>query len=446
MNSLRPSGPRLGKMLWGGLALWMFWSFPAWPQARPVDEVKALVQRGLFKEAYERGRRYPDQLGEPTFDYFYGLAAIDSGHAGEGTLALERYVITYPNDQAARLELARGYFLMQEDQRAREEFDRVLAANPPEGVRANIRKYLDAMRARESRYRTTFRFFAEAGAGYDSNVNGGVSNGNITLPFGQVIVQDSGVKADNGFLTAAAGAQWSVPVAPGWSVFFGGSADTKNHLTQDTFDLRSLTASGGVSRLGEKDLLRLTAAFGSLTLDNTRYRDVGSLSGEWHRQTSSNRTWSALVQWAQLGYTGNNEARDADIFTVGAGVRQALGGAWNVAAQGGLTFGLEANRRNRDDLGRTLSGARLGLTASPQDRITFFATASLQNSEYLEADAFLARRRSDWYYALDAGSSYALDKQWSVRLELTAARNRSNIELYDFNRNVAAVKVRYETP
>lgn len=446
MNSLRPSGPRLGKMLWGGLALWMFWSFPAWPQARPVDEVKALVQRGLFKDAYERGRRYPDQLGEPTFDYFYGLAAIDAGHAGEGTLALERYVITYPNDQTARLELARGYFLMQEDQRAREEFDRVLASNPPEGVRANVRKYLDAMRARESRYRTTFRFFAEAGGGYDSNVNGGVSNGNITLPFGQVIVQDSGVKADNGFLTAAAGAQWSVPVAPGWSVFFGASADTKNHPTQDAYDLRSLTASGGVSRLGEKDLLRLTAAIGSLTLDNTRYRDVGSLSGEWHRQTSPTRTWSALVQWAQLGYTGSNEARDSDIFTVGTGVRQAVGGAWNLVAQGGLTFGYEANRRSRDDLGRTLSGARVGLTASPRDRITFFATASLQNSEYLEADAFLSKRRSDWYYALDAGSSYALDKQWSVRLELTAARNRSNIELYEFNRNVAAVKVRYETP
>lgn len=172
--------------------------------ATPAEELRQLVERGQAKEAYARGRRYPDQLGNPAFDFYYGVAAIDAGHPGEGTLALERYVITYPNNLNARLELARGYFMMGEDARAREEFDGVLKANPPASVRANVARFEEAIKARENRYRTRFTGYAEAGYGYDSNVNGGVSSGNITLPlFGPVVVAPAGVKTDDGFALAA---------------------------------------------------------------------------------------------------------------------------------------------------------------------------------------------------------------------------------------------------
>ena len=99
--------------------------------AAPADDIKALIEKGDSKAAYELGRKYPDQLGEPAFDFYFGVAAIDSGHAGEGVLALERYVVNFPDNHNARLELARGYFVMGDDQRAREEFNNVLKLNPP---------------------------------------------------------------------------------------------------------------------------------------------------------------------------------------------------------------------------------------------------------------------------------------------------------------------------
>src|SRR5689334_22011856 len=94
--------------------------------AAPADDIKALIDKGDSKAAYELGRNFPDQLGDPAFDFFFGVAAIDSGHAGEGVLALERYVINFPDNHNARLELARGYFVMGDNQRARDEFDNVL--------------------------------------------------------------------------------------------------------------------------------------------------------------------------------------------------------------------------------------------------------------------------------------------------------------------------------
>src|ERR1043165_9183158 len=105
----------------------------AWPLAvfaAPADDVKALIDQGKAAEAYALGKQHPDQLGNPAFDFYYGVAAIDAGHAGEGVLALERYVANFPANHAGRLELARGYYVLGDDARAREEFDAVLKTNP----------------------------------------------------------------------------------------------------------------------------------------------------------------------------------------------------------------------------------------------------------------------------------------------------------------------------
>ena len=188
--------------------------------AAPADDIKALIEKGNSAAAYALGKQNPQELGNPVFDFYFGVAAVDSGHSGEGVLALERYIINFPGNLQARLELARGYFVLGEDLRAKEEFSDILKANPPSDVVANIDRYLDAIRARESTYRTTSGVFVEFGAGYDTNINGGVSGSNISLPnFGLVTVAPAGVRIDRAFSQLTAGASVSVPLAPGVAVY-----------------------------------------------------------------------------------------------------------------------------------------------------------------------------------------------------------------------------------
>lgn len=58
--------------------------------AAPADDVKALIEKGNSAAAYVLGKQNPQELGNPVFDFYFGVAAVDSGHAGEGVLALER--------------------------------------------------------------------------------------------------------------------------------------------------------------------------------------------------------------------------------------------------------------------------------------------------------------------------------------------------------------------
>src|SRR3990170_4348222 len=78
--------------------------------AAPAEDLRALLEQGRSGDAYALGRQHPEELGKPEFDFYFGISAVDSGHAGEGVLALERYVIQFPGNDRARLELARGYF------------------------------------------------------------------------------------------------------------------------------------------------------------------------------------------------------------------------------------------------------------------------------------------------------------------------------------------------
>ncbi|HSB47978.1 MAG TPA: hypothetical protein VLD15_00525 [Burkholderiales bacterium] len=415
--------------------------------AAPSDDVKALLEKGEARAAYDLARKHPDQLGDPAFDYYFGVAAINAGHAGEGVLALERYLLNFPDNAQARLELARGYFVLGEDARAREEFEAVTRLKPPPAVQSGIDRYLDAIRARESRFRTTANLFLEIGVGYDSNINGGVGSANIVLPaFGLVTVTQGGVEQSDTFTHLAGGGQVTYPVAPGWSLFGGLGVESKmNHGSfESQFDLLTLAANGGVTRLRENDLYRVGAYYASLDVDSEAFRDITGIAAEWQRQFDEFQSFSAALQYAELDYKGDNDVRDSRLSQVALGYRRAFIGSWQPLVSVNLYFGQEENQRDRDDLSRNLYGFRVSVAGSPAPKWAASTGAFYQLSDYRDPDPLLDVTRRDEYYGVDLTVSYALRRSLSLRGEFLVSRNASNIALFEYDRSLVALKLRYD--
>lgn len=413
--------------------------------AATADEVKLLLEKGDAAGAYAIAKKHPDQLGNPAFDFYFGVAAIDSGHAGEGVLALERYIINFPENRQARLELARGYFVLGENLRAREEFAGVLQTSPPPDVIANIDRYLDAIRARESAYRTTTGAYLEFGIGNDSNINGGVDNPNVSLPgLGLVTIAPAGVETRRSYAQLTAGANVSVPVSPGVAVFGSISGDYKLHDASREFDQDNLGVAGGVSYLAEKNLLRGTLSYGTMGVDYRRFRDVAALTGEWIHQLDELQAFGGSLQYAKLDYAGVNDVRTSDLYGAGATYRRALIGPWRPLLAFNASYSIEDNDRNRDDLGRDIYALRAGISASPAPRWSVGGGIGVQLSDYDALDGLFGTTRRDRYLSIDAALSYAYSRNFSLRGELLLSTNRSNIDLYDYRRNVVAVKLRHE--
>ncbi|MDW8469195.1 MAG: outer membrane beta-barrel protein [Burkholderiales bacterium] len=431
----------LAGLIW--LALW-----PWVVLASPADEVRRLVEAGRSAEAYALGRGHPEEFGKPEFDFYFGIAAIDAGHAGEGVLALERYVVQFPENMRARLELARGYFVLGELVRAREEFEAVAAKSPPPAVMANIERFLDAIRAQESRYQTSATAYLEVGAGLDSNVNSGVSGPTINVPtLGDVQLVAAGVKTGDRFLHLGAGGQISRPVAPGVALLFGASYEGKFHgnAFDRQFDLASLAAWGGASWIRDKDLVRGMLSYSTLEVQSDRLRNVAALSGEWHRQLDERSTVSGYAQFAALDYP-NQPVRDADFYSLGVGWRRAILHRLQPIVQVQALVGRETNDAVpvRHDLSRRLYTLRASASLVPAPRWALSAGVNYTRSRYREEDALFLARRRDGYAALEVGASYRLSRQLSVRAEYLRAENRSNIALYRYDRDLFGVKLRYE--
>lgn len=414
--------------------------------AAPADEVKALVERGQAAAAYQLGLKHPEALGDPTFDFYFGIAAIDAGSAGEGVLALERYVLNFPDNLSARLQLARGYFALGEDARAREEFQELRRLNPPADIAATIDRFLDAIRLRETRYTTSTGLYIEAGIGYDSNVNGGVADPNITLPgLGPVIVGAAGVKNPDWYTHWGIGGYITHPIAPGVALFGNGLAELKRNNNDTAFSQDTLAVSGGVSVLEERHLFRVGVNYSEVAVENDKYRDGRGVSGEWQYQIDEKQNMSLGAQTARYHYTGANEPRDADFLGVSAGYRRLFTHPWQPILTLQASTGKEDPLApNRQDLGRKIHGARAALSFTPAAKWGASLGFTYQESEYGAPDVFLGVIRRDKYEAWDAALTYLLSRNWSIRGEALWTKNRSNVALYAFTRDLYTVKLRYE--
>lgn len=428
--------------------------------AAPGDDVKALLEQGKAAEAYAVGKKYPEQLGDPGFDFYFGIAAIDTGHAGEGVLALERYLLNFPDNVSARLQLARGYYLLGDDARARDEFEALQKLKPPADVAASIQRFLDSIRLRESRYSTSAGGYIELGIGSDSNVNAGPASSTVTLPFfGPFALSPSSQKTSDSFASLGAGGYVNYPIQPGIALFAIGQGEQRFNSSQSNkqFDLGNLNLTGGVSVLRDKNLYRFGINYGAIRLGTSTYRTSTGGLVEWQYQLDAAQSFSLAGQAAQFNYstsvisdgttitTTDNSARNADFYGISAGYRRVFAHRWEPVLSLGVNAGNQHSRTGRPDLVPRTLGANVGLTFTPVARWGVLLGYTYLQSDYQGPDFFTAPdSRHDKYQAYNAALTYLYSRNISFRAEALWSRNSSNADAYAFPRDVYSIKVRYE--
>ena len=168
---------------------------PDAPPAGTVDDARALIDAGRFGEALViLGPMVQQDAVEANVAFLYGLAAVGTAQQrpdlapetreallSQAIAAFRAMLIEDPRLLRVRLELARAFYLMGEDDLARRHFEIVLAANPPKPVVANVSNFLASIQSRRR-----WRFNAGAALAPDSNIGGSSEERTIyifDLPF-----------------------------------------------------------------------------------------------------------------------------------------------------------------------------------------------------------------------------------------------------------------------
>lgn len=410
------------------------------------EELRRLVEQGQPQAAYALAQQNLERdEGDPTFDFYYGMAAIDSGHLGEGVFALERVLMAQPSHHRARLELARGYFLLGDDERARREFETVLSQNPPPGVRATVNQHLTAITKRDPTVSTSLGGYVELGLGYDTNANSAPTDALIPTPIGLLPLPDSSLETGDAFGMLALGGNVQHPVAAGQALY--GQVDTfaRFYESEGEFSHGSVSANGGYQWQMDQNRFRVGMQLQRFVLDGDTNRDLIGLGGEWRHAADDNTLFTTFVTSGRLHYPGQT-IRDSWLHIVGGGVVHAVRSPSTpvlfASAYVGHEDSIEDSDAARAIAERNFGGVRVGAQTVLMPSLLMHGSLLAQHSRFGADYAMFQTTRTDNYYAAELGLTQVWSENWSLRGVVSYSGNASNIDIFDYNRTQTQLVLR----
>lgn len=417
--------------------------------AYSLSEFKSLIKNGTPLQAYQYASQHlKQQEGDPEFDYLYGISAIESGEISKGIFALERVLIIQPKNHIARLELARGYFLLEEDVRAREEFTKTLKLNPPPAVKKNIQAFLDKIRLREKRYKASARAYVEVGAGYDTNVTAGPGDASFTSPiFGQLSLDSASLEADDAFYTLNTGAKLIHPVAPGQYLSLGADASLRYHGEREEFDTQLVSANVLATIIKGSNQYRIEGRIQKFFLGANFNRQTMSMSAEWQHKYDDNVTLSASGYWANSTYT-DQATRDARSLISSFGITRKFNASYKpvifVNAIIGRDDALEDGQAAKSTASKGILGLRTGAQVQITPRFSLLASVLVQDNDYRAENVLHGKTREDTLYTASLAGTWLLADKWRLRGSVNYITNQSNISINSYDRIESGVSLRYD--
>ena len=268
---------------------------------RPADitgvvDARELVRNGKIDEALDALRALAKTHPKHTDILFLlGLAAIERSEQPDITeadrealladaiTALRTILIDQPDLVRVRLELARAFFLKEDDSLARDHFERVLAGNPPPSVVANVQLFLDSIRARR-RWSTYLgvALLPSTNIGRDPHENTIITIPGLSeFPFRPDETRKSGVG-----ISVWGGGEYHYPLAEGVRLLLGSDASLQQYPGKE-FDQISLSGHVGPSwRVGRNTEISLLANVRKNWLGASPYSsDIGANLQVGHRLT-----------------------------------------------------------------------------------------------------------------------------------------------------------------
>jgi len=416
---------------------------PAWGAG--LDQLKHLIEDKQYESAYALANTLNAQsAGQASFDYLYGLAALETGHASQAVFALERVLMAEPENNAARLALARAYERTGQLDPARALLNTVLERETNSVVVTQARERLAALPSTNAGH-TRWSAALSLSTGYDNNINATTDLEQLPPPPATILSLTPGARAqEDGFARLGFGLNAERSLGARGFVFGGMDGYENLNFREHDFDTTQVAFTGGGGLDGESSRVLLYATHQRLLLDHASYLSLTAPGGEWQWRLGPDRRLVVSALYAGYRYENYSE-RDTNALVVAAGWRQTLN--WNSAPRFSafLYHGDESTRDSTFSYyGRTYCGLEFKASFNIAARHTPYLNLRWQASDYNGLDPLYVVARNDDYWRTSLGWTYRLTPHADIGLEFEHTRNNSNIDLYTFERTRAFVTSRYE--
>ena len=422
-------------------------AMPEQPSMAPeTSEARALISAGKFNEALAMLRALAEaHPGQTNIHFLHALAAIESSRLtgtkeeqqvllDEAIAILHRILVDQPELERVRLELARAFFYKNEDRLARQQFERVLAGTPPEPVAANIRRFLNEIRARR-------RWSMYLGAAVTPSTNiGRASDSDIINIFGLPFRRDADEPRRSGIgISLWTGGEYHYPLGDRLRLRFGADA-TREEYPGSMFDQTFLSLHAGPRwLLNPETAVSLMADARQRWVETAPYYlDLGARSEVRHR-VNRRVFLTGRASWYDREYR-TQKVLDGSVFDL------SLNGTWIVtpAIRANFSAGYadehtQAKTRRNDSL-----WGRMGVSVALPRGFTVGGSGEYRKTEYEGnwfpfTDGDAREDKTEIFQASIFNRAFTL-YGFSPQLVVTHEERRTNAQVHDYKRTNGEVR------
>ena len=442
------------------LALALALALPAQADPQVLGQARAMLASGNARQAYELLAPLQDKLvGQPDYDYLLGVAALDSGRVEEAIVAFERVLALMPNHAGAQMDLARAYYATGSFDLAEAAFVKLGASKPPAAAQEAINRYLEAIRARRHQTQPGWTAYGELGLGYDSNLTG------VPTDFGAAAAQSFGlqgieptgnsIKRSAWFAQAGVGGEYYKPLSRGWSLFTGGDLRGRGYRHESDFNWGSVEVRAGAALNDGPSQWRGGFNYSEFRQEGdapgdpkpTNDRRMAGAGVDWRRALDPKTQLGASLQLYAVRFPENSIEDFNQVFAAVSWLK-----SFEARMQPMLyltAFATDDHAVNKFADGVTTKSKNLyGLRSYLQGSVTpkLQAFNSLAVIHRRDKDAFArsttVENGRDNYFEAGIGVQWQFREKCALRLQWLYSNNRSNIDIYDFNRNEVSNMIR----
>lgn len=401
----------------------------------PVAAARRLYEEGLFASAREFLHEATPVSDEEVIEkrLLLALIALEEGAPRSAAESLESILSDHPELVRVRLELARAYYIIGDDEKSRFHFSYVLGAERlPRGVENTVEAFLNSIQARK-------RWSGEFSVAVlpQSNVNQGTERENLhvgalTLRLNEEAQRNSGVG-----LQLSGGGAWQPVLGGDWRGRLALSGRLRHYGNSRWNDV-ILASDAGVTRLFDGG-----SAGGGVRLQRRWVADRGY---RWQRGL-----WAG---WQQIFLRRNWIDMNIELFHLDYDQRDN-GDGWSIRLSPDFHRSTSARRqvRLKLDLQRVfareghessrLLGVSGGITHGFSGGLVAVADIGMQVQHYRSNHPLFARKRRDVF---GFASLRLLYREFRLHgfapyVEYRYERNHSNIGFFSYDNHIGNIGI-----
>jgi len=403
-----------------------------------------------FQQALSLLKPYEvNYAGNVEYDYFYGVALLESNKYGEAIFALERVVAIKPKFNGAKFELARALYHSKEYVKSKSIFEELLQQKPPEQLEKATIAYIRAIQKQEKKFKSVNDVQLSFLMGYDNNANNSVDQEFIE----GVFLDTKNIKEGSTYWGIAINDQYSLPIAPDWFWKANAGYNMRRFTSADFVNRDTLYVGTGLLWNTNKHELNAQVNWLATEVDgsevlNSQYpttdiqQRAAVLNVNYLRNLSEQSAWGATLGYSEYRHDNILEIRDMSQLMLQLNYQTMLGSSnridlsvfWSEDEPNNPTSPYDNNKK----------GGRLKLIMPVSNDLTFLANANYQQIDYAKDALFIGNNRNDILINADFGFNKLLDNRWSLLTRVSYSHHESNIALYDYYKSTVDMIVSYQ--